>query len=175
MRKIRDVLRFHLVGQVRSSRQIGRAVGCGRTAVLELLRRAPALGMNSWSDVEALDDEALERLFYPSFLGARGPGVIEQPDWRKIHEELGRRDHQVTVALLWSEYKTENPKGYQYSRFVELYLRWQLRLSVVMRQHHRPGEKTFVDYCDGLKIVDSVTGELIPTQLFFGLFRLSCG
>jgi len=44
-----------------------------------------------------------------------------------------------------------------------------------MRQHHRPGEKSFVDYCDGLKIVDSVSGELIPTQLFFGLFRLSCG
>ena len=63
MRKIRDVLRFHFVGGVRSSRKIGRAVGCGKTAVLELLRRAPALGMNSWGDVEALDDEALERLF----------------------------------------------------------------------------------------------------------------
>ena len=35
-----------------------------------------------------------------------------------------------------------------------------------MRQHHRPGKKSFVDYCDGLKIVDSVSGELIPTQLF---------
>jgi transposase len=173
MRKIRDVLRFHFVGKVRSSRKIGRAVGCGKTAVLELLRRAPALGMNSWSDVEALDDERLERLFYPELLSARGPGSNTQPDWKKIHAELSRRDHQVTLALLWSEYKADNPKGYQYSRFAELYRRWQLRLSVVMRQHHRPGEKSFVDYCDGLKIVDSVSGELIPTQLFVGTLGAS--
>ncbi len=164
MKKIRDVLRFHFVGGVRSSRKIGGAVGCGKTAVLELLRRAPALGMNGWADVERLDDEALERLFYPDLLSARGPGANAQPDWKKIHEELGRHDHQMTLALLWAEYKEENPSGYQYSRFAELYRRWSLRLSVVMRQHHRPGEKAFVDYCDGLKIVDSRTGELIPTQ-----------
>jgi len=114
MRKIRDVLRFHFVGKVRSSRKIGRSVGCCKTAVL---------GMNSWTDVEALDDEALERLFYPELLSARGPGVNAQPDWNKIHAELSRRDHQVTVALLWAEYKTENPKGNQYSRFAELYRR----------------------------------------------------
>ena len=42
-----------------------------------------------------------------------------------------------------------------------------------MRQHHRPGKKSFVDYCDGLKIVDSVSGELIPTQLFFGALGAS--
>ena len=173
MRKIRDVLRFHMVGGVRSSRKIGRAVGCGKTAVLELIRRAPTLGMNTWADVECLDDEALERLFYPELLSVRGPGFNPQPDWKKIHEELGRRDHQVTLALLWAEYKVENPKGYQYSRFAELYRRWQLRLSVVMRQHHRPGEKAFVDYCDGLKIVDSRTGELIPTQLFVGTLGAS--
>jgi transposase len=129
--------------------------------------------MNSWADVEALDDEAVERLFYPELLSVRGPGANTQPDWKKIHEELGRRDHQITLALLWAEYKVENPKGYQYSRFAELYRRWQLRLSVVMRQHHRPGEKTFVDYCDGLKIVDSRTGELISTQLFVGTLGAS--
>jgi transposase len=173
MKKIRDVLRFHFVGGVRSSRKIGRAVGCGKTAVLELLRRAPAVGMNSWAEVEALDDEALERLFYPDLLSRNGPGSVPLPDWKKIHEEMGRRDHQVTLALLWTEYKTEHPKGYQYSRFAELYRRWQLQLSVVMRQHHRPGEKAFVDYCDGLKLVDPRTGELIPTQLFVGALGAS--
>ena len=35
-----------------------------------------------------------------------------------------------------------------------------------MRQTHTFGEKVFVDYCNGLDIVDSVTGEAIPTQLF---------
>ena len=174
MRKIRDVLRLHFVGGVRSSRKIGKAVGCGKTAVLDLLRRAPVLGMKTWADVEALDDVGLEQRFYPDLISARGPGSQAiLPDWKKIHEELGRRDHQVTLALLWTEYKAENPKGYQYSRFAELYRRWQKRLSVVMRQHHRPGEKAFVDYCDGLKIVDPRTGELILTQLFVGALGAS--
>jgi transposase len=173
MRKIRDILRLHFLGEVRSSRKIGRAVGCGKTAVLELLRRAPALGMKTWTDVDSIDDEALERLFYPELLSSRGPGSNTQPDWKKIHEELSRRDHQVTLALLWAEYKAENPTGYQYSRFAELYRCWQKRLSVVMRQHHRPGEKTFVDYCDGLSITDPRTGELITTQLFVGALGAS--
>ena len=49
--------------------------------------------------------------------------------------------------LLWTEYKAEHPDGYQYSQFAELYRRFEKKLSV--RQHHRPGEKTFVDFCDG--------------------------
>src|SRR5690606_17125788 len=40
------------------------------------------------------------------------------------------------------------------------------KLSVVLRQHHRPGEKTFVDFCDGIALTDPVTGERVPTQLF---------
>ena len=42
-----------------------------------------------------------------------------------------------------------------------------------MRQEHRGGEKVFVDYCDGLSIVDPVTGELIPTQLFVAVWGAS--
>lgn len=173
MRKIRDILRLHFLGGVRSSRQIGRAVGCGKTAVLDLLRRAPVLGLNTWADVEALDDERLEQRFYPGLAAVRGPGSSVQPDWSKIHEEMGRRDHQVTLALLWTEYKAESPDGYQYSRFAELYRQWAKQLSVVMRQHHRPGEKSFVDYCDGIAITDARTGELAPTQLFVGALGAS--
>jgi hypothetical protein len=45
-----------------------------------------------------------------------------------------RHDHQMTLALLWEEYKAEHPQGYQYSRFCELYRRFEKRLSVVLRQ-----------------------------------------
>lgn len=34
------------------------------------------------------------------------------------------------------------------------YRAWKRKLSVVMRQVHRAGEKAFVDYCDGLSILD---------------------
>ena len=54
----------------------------------------------------------------------------------------------VTLQLLWEEYRTRFPEdGYGYSRFCELYRAWTGKLDVSMRQHHRAGEKLFVDYC----------------------------
>ena len=93
------------------------------------------------------------------------------PDWVKVHRELANKN--VTLALLSQEYLEENPKGYQYSQFCEHYNRWSQKLSVVMRQFHRAGEKSFVDYCDGLDLLDPETGELIPTQLFVGCLGAS--
>ncbi|MFU8779342.1 MAG: hypothetical protein ACNA7M_17025, partial [Roseovarius sp.] len=60
MRKIKDILRLHLLGGVTSCRQIGRAAGCGKSAVAECLRRAAAAGLSDWAAVEALDEMALE-------------------------------------------------------------------------------------------------------------------
>jgi transposase len=60
----------------------------------------------------------------------------------------------MTLALLCEEYKDQHPDGYEYSQFTELYRRFETRLSVVLRQPHRPGEKCFVDGCDHLPIFD---------------------
>ena len=35
-----------------------------------------------------------------------------------VHEELKRRD--MTLSLIWQEYREQHPDGYQYSRFCEL-------------------------------------------------------
>lgn len=176
VRKIKDVLRLHLVAGVNSRRQLGRAVGCSKTAVSDCLRRAAAAGLNSWEAIAELDEAELERRLYPS---ARAGGVLVRgvsrplPDWAQVREELARRDHQVTLTLLWQEYKAEHPDGYQYSQFAELYRRFEKKLSVVLRQAHRGGEKAFVDFCDGLSLIDPDTGELIPTQLFVGALGAS--
>ena len=42
-----------------------------------------------------------------------------------------------------------------------------------MRQEHRAGEKAFIDYSDGLSILDLSTGELILTQLFLAVWGAS--
>jgi transposase len=42
-----------------------------------------------------------------------------------------------------------------------------------MRQEHRGGEKLFIDYSDGLSIVDTATGELTLTQLFVAVWGAS--
>ncbi len=175
MQKIKDVLRLCLVGGVTSCRQLGRAVGCGKSAVSDCLRRAKVAGLLDWPQVVELDEAELARRLYPSAGGAstRALAARPLPDWTKVREELARRDHQVTLALLWEEYKTENPGGYQYSQFAELYRRFEKRLSVVLRQPHRAGEKCFVDFCDGIALIDQLTGERIETQLFVGALGAS--
>jgi transposase len=175
MDKIKDILRLHLLGGVTSCRRIGRAMGCGKTAVSECLRRAMAAGLDTWEAVAALDEEALMQRLYPVAAAkpATGRNVRPLPDWTWVREELARRDHHVTLMLLWTEYKAEHPDGYQYSQFAELYRRFEKRLSVVLRQHHRPGEKAFVDFCDGIALTNPVTGERIPTQLFVGALGAS--
>lgn len=42
-----------------------------------------------------------------------------------------------------------------------------------MRQEHRAGEKLFIDYCDGLSFIDSLSGEIILTQLFVSVWGVS--
>ncbi len=54
---------------------------------------------------------------------------------------------------------------------------------IPLSQHHEPGEKAQVDYCDGIPIYDAKTGDVTKTQFFcgvlpassyiFGEFRLS--
>lgn len=173
MRKIKEILRLRLLGGITGTRRIGLAVGCGKSAVSECLQRATVAGLTDWTSVEALDEEALEQRLYPTKAASRSPAQRPMPDWPRIREELARRDHQVTLALLWSEYKAEHPGGYQYSQFAELYRRFEKRLSVVLRQTHRPGERSFVDYCDGIALTDPVSGETVPTELFVGVLGAS--
>jgi transposase len=176
VRKIKDLLRLHLVGGVKSCRRLGDAVGCGKTAASDCLRRAAAAGLNNWEAVAELDEGELEKRLYPSARAGGAPSRTATrplPDWTKVREELARRDHQVTLALLWQEYKAEHPDGYQYSQFAELYRRFEKRLSVVLRQAHRGGEKAFVDFCDGISLVHPGTGEPVPTQLFVGTLGAS--
>jgi transposase len=43
-----------------------------------------------------------------------------------------------------------------------------------MRQHHRPGEKVFVDFSGKRPhLVDRRTGELVPVELFVGVLGAS--
>ena len=44
------------------------------------------------------------------------------------------------------EYAQVYPEGYRYSQFCVLYRQWARRLRPSMRQVHRAGEKTFIDF-----------------------------
>ena len=121
---------------------------------------------------ELSDSELEARLFPPPPSSSASRPL---PDWASVHAELRRkRQTGVTLQLLWIEYKEANPDGLQYSQFAERYRRWRDGLDLVLRQEHKAGEKTFVDYAgQSVPVVDRSSGEVRDAQVFVGVLGAS--
>ena len=169
MRKVQEVLRLLLVCGL-SQRQASRASGVGRASVAEYVERVQKAGLlETW---ESLSGEELECRLYPPARRASPQAERPEADWAAVHEELKRRD--MTLSLVWQEYREQHPDGYQYSRFCDLYRAWRGKLDLCMRQVHRPGEKLFVDYCGAtVPVVDAGTGEVREAQVFVAVWGAS--
>lgn len=161
MRKIREALRLSHEGL--STRVMASSLAIGRTTLREYLSRARDVGL-SWPLPSELTDADLEHLLFPQRpAGSSDP--IPLPDWAYVHAELRRKG--VTLLLLWQEYREVHPEGYGYSRYCELYTRWEGKLSPVMRQRHPAGERLFVDYAGHtVDVIDPQTGEVRAAQIF---------
>jgi len=168
MRKIQEVLRLQAAGH--SQPRIARSCGIDRSTVGEYLQRARRAGLG-WPLPEGMAADELERRLFPPHPTA-APADRGRPDWATVHQELRRPG--VTLWLLWEEYKTTHPQGYQYTWFCQQYRAWVAHTDVVMRQTHRAGEKVFVDYAGPtVPIVDRTTGELRPAQVFVAVLGAS--
>lgn len=161
MRKIREALRLRASGL--TTREVGDSIGVGRTSVSEYVGRAARAGL-SWPLPDHLTDAALEALLFPA-PPPDAAATYPKPNWTHVHREL--RKPGVTLSLLWEEYREAHPRGYGYSRFCELYRRWEGKLTPVMRQHHVAGEALYVDYAgQTFEIIDAETGEVRQAQFF---------
>ena len=170
MRKIRDVLRLRLSAGL-SIREIGRSTKISVGGIAKLLAKAKALEL-SWPLPEGLDDNRLANLFYPA-ADTQTSRRHQVPDWPVIHLEL-KRPH-MTKQLLWEEYTQQYPnRCYSYSQFCDRYRRWRGKQKRSMRQHHRAGEKCFVDYGGStVPIINGSTGEIRTAQIFVAILGAS--
>jgi len=167
MRKTREILRLKWEMGM-SRRQIAKSLNLSHSTVNDHLARVELAGL-SWPLPEDMTDDALEELLFSS-RKSRFPD--QQLNFAYIHKELMKKG--VTLELLWTEYKRENPDGYQYSRFCDLYRQWRNQIDVSMRQVHKAGEKLFVDWAGlTLPIVDRETGETRPAYLFVAVLGCS--
>lgn len=171
MRKIKEILRLKYECGI-SEREIARSCQISRATVAEYLRRASAAGINC-AEASALTEAELDKHLFPV---QHVPSTVlrPSPDYEYIYQQL-RTYHKVNLTLtqLWLEYKVKHPDGYQYSQFCDLYRHWRGKLDYCMRQEHRAGEKMFIDYSDGLSIIDRLTGEILSTQLFLAVWGAS--
>ncbi len=161
MRQIREILRLKHEQRL-SHRAIARACRVGVGTVSEYVGRAARAGLE-WPLPGELDEAALEARLFPR----AGPASRKRalPGVEGIHQELKRVG--VTLHLLWEEYREAHPDGYSYSQFCVIYRRWARKLKPSMRQVHRAGEKTFIDFSGKRpQLVDRRTGEAVSVELF---------
>jgi len=163
MRKISEVLRLRF-DLNRSYRDISKSQNISLSTVYDYLARAKIAGIE-WPLPENLTEQELyERLFLPCNTAKKGRAL---PDWEWVHRELRRKG--VTLRLLWREYRDMHSEGLGYTQFCERYRAYKKQVTPVMRQIHKAGEKTFVDYA-GMTVpwIDPSTGEIHEAQIFVG-------
>ena len=171
MRKIRDVLRLTHDARL-NTRQVALSLNISRSTVTNYQQRAERAGL-SWPLPDDLTEEALEEELFPPLVCVEAPAKA-LPDFDYIYRELKtHKKFNLTLDQLWREYREQHADGYQYSQYCQLYRDYRSKLDYSMRQDHKGGEKLFVDYGEGLSLIDPQTGDPIKTELFVAVWGAS--
>ena len=162
MRKVIELLRL-TKDRGLSLNQAALVCKIGRSTAQSYAERVESSGIR-WPSPEGMTGIELEQILFGQTLSKSVTEKRFPIDLRYLTEEMRRPN--VTLALLREEYKQNHPNGYQYSQFCERYRQYKKTLNYSMRMEHKAGEKGFVDFGEGLKLVNPDTGELTPTSLF---------
>jgi len=169
MRKVREMLRLRFDLKL-SFADISRSINVSKSAVGDCVGRFKASGL-AWPLPDDIDDISLEKQLYQLDAGVSHP-IKPLPVWPQVHVELRKKG--VTKQLLWIEYKSSNPNGYEYSQFCNLYRQWQKGIDVPFRNEYLAGEKCFLDYAgQTIAIHDAKTGEVRHASIFIATLGAS--
>jgi transposase len=170
MRKIREVLRLKALGL--AQHQIARSCSIVQSTVHKYLKLAEAAQLR-WPLPEDLNDHQLDELLFGRRPAPPSRRIHPAPDFASIHKEL-QSHKDLTLELLWQEYKQADAGGYAYSRFCDLYREWNRAQSFTLRQEHIPGEKLFVDYAGATIAIHSRdAGEVHEAAIFVAAMGFS--
>jgi hypothetical protein len=100
--------------------------------------------------------------------GAIAPQWAKTIDWEKMRLEVSRG---VQLNILAREFAGDKISYVQFWR--EYHKKYPNLPAVTMRLHHKPGEKSFFDYGDGIDIINASTGEIKKTSLLCGVMAMS--
>ncbi|WP_435276639.1 IS21 family transposase [Psychrobium sp. nBUS_13] len=170
MRKLKEILRLKY-GCSLSHRQVAKSLSISPSVVSRYANRAAQMGITSWPLSEIWTDAALNREFLKTRVKLKAS--IPVPNWSVIYKELKHKT--LTLQLLWEEHSQRNPGNhYSYNHFCRLYKAWLGCQKPSMRQHHKAGEKLFIDYCGPtMNIINSSTGEYRTAQVFVAVMGAS--
>jgi transposase len=157
MRKLKEVVRLHSLGL--KQQQIARSCLIAQSTVHKYLKAAASAGV-SWPLPPDWDERRLEEVVSGAPRPAAAWRKAGTPDFEAIRRQL-QTHRNLTLQLVWEEYREAHRDGYSYSHFCELYRHWARTLDLVLRQEYRAGEKLFIDYAgDKIPIYDPRTGDV---------------
>jgi transposase len=167
---IKDVIRLKWEAQL-SHEQIAAALGVSKGAVTKYVGLAAAAGLN-WQTVHDWDERQLVARLLPD---SPSTSPYVQPDWGRIHLELGRKG--MTLMLLWEEYVAAHAdqRTWRYTQFCEHYKAFARRLKRSMRQHRRAGEMLFVDYAGStVPLIDGGRAHVFVSAMAASSYTFAC-
>jgi transposase len=170
MRKIKEILRLHFEQKL-GQRQIARSANVSQSTVHEYLARMKAAGLD-WPLGEEWTEARLEEALFPAGQTAARAPQRAQPEFAHVRQQL-EQHRDLTLELLWEEYREQQPDGYCYSRFCKLYRRWKKQQDVVLRQDHRPGEKLSLDWAGATIPIHHRDGSVTAAPLFVSALGVS--
>jgi len=171
MQNVRSILQ--LLQRGFSGRKISRELSLSRNTVKLYAGRFTACAF-SLAQLQQMDDAGLHAIAHAD---ARQMEADPRTGFFKSRidyflAELKRTG--VTKHLLWSEYKKENPSGYEYSQFCDLFAQYKKVSQATMHFVHTPTDVMMVDFAgDNLSYVDKATGALISCPVFVAVLPYS--
>ena len=171
MRKLQDILQMRFEYKL-SIRQISRSARVSVGTVSNYIKAFETAGL-TWPLQDGFTEVDLIKALFPEASLPSRKGLVD-PDWTYVHKELKKKG--VTKQLLWEEYSQEQTLGaYSYAQYCHRYNQWRGTLKRSMRQHHKAGEKMFVDYAGPtIPLVDPHTGEMAHrAQIFVAVLGAS--
>lgn len=136
---------FELHNKGYSRRKIAKVLKVGRNTVRRLLERGEVCAP-----------------------GALEPEWSKKIDWEKIRLEVSRG---VQMNILARENAGEVISYVQFWR--QFHKKYPDIPEATMRLEHKPGEKCFFDYAEGIDVINRNTGEITTTHLFCGVMAMS--
>lgn len=153
-----------------SNRYIANLVNVSPNTIRKIKNILSETG-KTWLSLKDLDDINFNKTLHSTKNKNVSPNK-PIPDWLYIHTELQKKD--ITLELLWQEFKTDNPEGISYSRAAKLYAIWKKKQKLSMRQIHKSGDKFFVDFCGRtVPIINVNSDEVVNAQVFVGTLGAS--
>jgi len=163
MTNYKEILRLHCLGINNS--QIAGALGCSRSTVITVQRRAVETGLTH-QKATTMSNKEVSRALFPN---ESSKPAYKMPDYDYVHREMAKSG--MTLQLLWFEYcdvcSTGGNIPYQITQFKKYYRDYLQKTKATMHIARRPGETMEVDWAGQTAfIADTDNGEQIPAYVF---------